>query len=92
MDINKPTSPFKIGKSYFFRTVTHHLTGRVVDINGAFLTLEQAAWIADDGRFHEAMRTGKFNEVEPFSARVFINTASLIDATVWNHELPTEVK
>ena len=84
--------PFEIGKAYFFRTVTHHLTGHVTAIDGKFLTLETAAWIADDGRFNEAMKTGVFSEVEPFSEKVFINTDSLIDATDWPHSLPIKVK
>jgi len=84
--------PFVVGKNYFFRTITHHLTGHVESVHGKFLKLSTAAWIADDGRFSEAMKNGVFSEVEPFSQHVFINTDSLIDAVEWQHALPTETK
>jgi hypothetical protein len=35
---NQPT-PFVVGKAYFIRTVTYHLTGRVKEISGQFLIL-----------------------------------------------------
>lgn len=83
--------PFKIGKSYFFRTVTYHLTGRVSQIVGKFLVLEDAAWIADSGRFNEFVK-GNSNEsleVEPFVKNVFLNIDSITDAT--ESKLYTEV-
>lgn len=75
--------PFEIGGEYFIRTVTHHLTGRVKDIVGKFLILEDAAWIADSGRFNEFFTSPSSNlEVEPFGDReVFVNTDSITDAT-----------
>ena len=75
--------PFEIGGEYFFRTVTYHLTGRVVDIVGKFLILEDAAWIADSGRFHKFF-TDPTNEleVEPFGDRlVNLNIDSIVDST-----------
>ena len=60
-------SPFSIGESLFIRTVTYHLTGKVVGIKviagTAFLVLEQAAWIADSGRFTQAINNGTLSEV-----------------------------
>lgn len=82
------SSPFKIGEKLFIRTVTHHLTGRVTAINGAFLTLSEAAWVADDGRFQEAINKGELNEVEPVDVPVRVNTESFIDVYEWIHELP----
>jgi len=76
--------PFEIGKDYFMRTVTYHLTGRVIDIVGEFLVLEDAAWIADSGRFNEfiAGKETSSLEVEPFGdKKVFVNMASITDAT-----------
>jgi hypothetical protein len=35
-----PETPFQVGKSYFIRTVTYHLTGQVKQILGGFLVLE----------------------------------------------------
>lgn len=85
--------PYELGKNYFIRTVTHHLTGRLVLVTSKELVLEDAAWIADDGRFYEALKTGKLNEVEPFpSGQVIVGRGSLIDACVWNHDLPRTQK
>jgi hypothetical protein len=80
--------PFKVGQAYFFRTVTHHHTGRVRSIHGKFLVLDDAAWIADDGRFSDALKTGTLNEVEPMPEGSGINVDSLIDFAPWNHPLP----
>ena len=78
--------PFEIGKEYFMRTVTYHLTGRVKDIVGKFLILEDAAWIADSGRFHKFFDNPTDTmEVEPFGKRdVFVNIDSVTDATERN--------
>ena len=75
---------WEVGKNYFIRTVTHHLTGRLIAVTNHELWLEDAAWIADDGRFSQAIETGIFEEVEPFPTgrKVAVGRASLIDATV----------
>lgn len=75
--------PFEIGGEYFFRTVTYHLTGRLVDVKGKFLILEDAAWIADSGRFHQFFTNPDSQlEVEPFGDRlVSLNIDSIVDAT-----------
>lgn len=85
--------PFTIGANYFIRTVTHHHTGRLVLVTKTELVLESAAWIADDGRLGEALRTGNFQEVEMFppGRRVIIGRGSLIDATEIG-TLPTVTK
>lgn len=80
-----------VGKKFFFRTVTYHLTGKVKKVIGSILELEDAAWIADSGRFSDALKTGKLSEVEPCGA-AFINTSSITDFFPWNHKLPTEQK
>jgi len=60
-------------------------------IVGKFLVLEQAAWIADSGRFMNAILEGKLDEVEPVK-ECFVNTDTIIDAFVWTHKLPTDQK
>jgi len=84
-----PSLPFKVGEKYYIRTVTNHQTGRVKEIIGKFLILEQAAWIADSGRFMNAILEGKLNEVEPVKEAI-VNTDATVDAFVWEHDLPTE--
>ena len=77
-----------VGKKFFFRTVTYHLTGRVKKVIGSILELEDAAWIADSGRFMQAIRYGVLNEVEPVGV-AFLNINSVTDFFPWIHELPT---
>lgn len=84
--------PFEIGQKYFIRTVTYFLTGEVTDIKDKFLVLKDAAWIADTGRFADALKKGEFNEVEPVETTVFVNTESIVDAYVWTHALPRTQK
>ena len=81
------------GKNVFIRTVTYHYTGRVIEVTAASITLVDAAWIADDGRFNEAMQSGEFSEVEPYPVgrEVTINLGSLIDITTIS-KLPHDVK
>ena len=43
-------NPYNIGANYFIRTVTHHHTGKLVQVTSQELVLVDAAWIADDGR------------------------------------------
>lgn len=88
------THPYSVGKNYFIRTVTHHLTGKLIKVTAKELVLEGAAWIADDGRFHDALKTGKLNEVEPFPSEceVIVGRGSLIDAVEWLHKLPQDQK
>lgn len=85
--------PFNIGGKYFIRTVTHHHTGRLVSVTPTELVLEDAAWIADDGRLTNSLKTGDFNEVEMFppNTRVVIGRGSLIDA-VEISAIPTSQK
>jgi len=78
-----------VGEKYFFRTVTYHLTGRVKRVFGSILELENAAWIADSGRFMNAIKEGKLNEVEPVG-RAYINMDCVVDFFPWTHDLPSK--
>ena len=81
-----------LGKKFFFRTVTYHLVGKVEKIIGEnILKLSSASWIADSGRFMQAIRDGKLNEVEPVGC-AYINIDTCTDFFPWQHELPTEQK
>lgn len=82
----------KIGQKVFIRTVTHHYTGLVTRCNRDWLELEDAAWIADDGRFNNFLKTGEANEIEPFVNPVRIPTGGILDVTEWKFALPREVK
>ena len=82
------TLPFEVGSAYFFRTVTYFATGRVKEIIGKFLVLEDAAWIADTGRFRQAIMDGVLDEVEPVEVPMYLNTDTITDAFVWTNPLP----
>jgi hypothetical protein len=83
---------WEIGKKYFIRTVTMHTTGKLKKLTPKEMLLEKAAWIADSGRFSDALRTGSLDEVEPFLNDLIVNRESIIDATEWTHDLPEEKK
>ena len=85
--------PFEVGKNYFIRTVTHHHTGKLVEVGPQELVLENAAWIADDGRLTDALASCSFKEVEmfPVGSRVIVGRASIIDALVVS-SIPTSQK
>jgi len=76
-----------VGEKFFFRTVTYHLTGRVKKVIGNILELENAAWIADSGRFMQAIKNGELKEVEPVG-RAYINIQAVTDFFPWKHKLP----
>jgi hypothetical protein len=77
------STAYEVGKNYFIRTVTHHYTGKLVEIYRRELVLIDAAWIADDGRFADAIKSESFAEVEPWpkDKRVIIGRDTIIDAT-----------
>ena len=82
----------EVGKCYFIRSVTHHYTGRCTKVNSQWMELEDAAWIADDGRFNEFLKTGNADEVEPYVNPVRIPQGCILDVTEWQHALPADVK
>lgn len=97
-DIREPApqdpgfTPFVIGQSYLIRTVTMIYTGRLAALTPTDFVLEDAAWIADTGRFATALASGFLEEVEPYPGSVIVSRASYVDASVWKHPLPREQK
>ena len=87
----KGESPYQVGQSYLFRLVTLYYTGRVKKVTPKEIILEDAAWIADTGRFSDALKTGVLSEIEPIG-EVIIGRGAVIDASKWNHPLPMEKK
>lgn len=81
-----------IGKNVFVRTVTHHYTGRLAGADAQFLELEEAAWIADDGRFADALKGGTLNEVEPYPGSCLVGVGAVLDISEWLHDLPRTQK
>ncbi len=58
------------GKAYFVRAIPFYYVGefdQYVSVGGVpHIRLIKAAWVADTGRFYDAIQTGNFREVEPF--------------------------
>ena len=79
--VKSDDSHWQIGKAYLIRTVTMIQTGRLVKVTDKELVLEDAAWIADTGRFSDALVSLDFSEVEPFpDGFVIVGRGSVIDA------------
>ena len=77
----KVKSFWRVGEAYLIRTVTMIDTGILVSIDEHEIVLKDAAWIADTGRFNEALKTLNFSEVEPFpDGLVAVGRSALIDA------------
>ena len=80
-----------VGKAWFFRTVTYHIVGKVKRQVGSFLFLKDAAWVADSGRFMQAIKDGTLNEVEPVGEWT-VNLDTVTDFGPWRHKLPLSQK
>lgn len=87
------SSFFKIGKAYLIRTVTMINTGEVVAVNDQEILLKSAAWIADTGRYYDALSKGELKEVEPYPNGVcIIGRGAIVDAAEWTNDLPRSQK
>lgn len=80
-----------VGKKFFIRTVTYHMVGKVEKRMGAFIQLSDASWVADSGRFSNAIKDGTLSEVEPVGT-AWVNLSTVVDFFIWNHPLPKEQK
>lgn len=86
-------TPWPIGKNVLIRTVTMIQVGKLVAVTDQELVLEDAAWVADTGRFAQCLSTGSVGECEPFPVgKVFIGRGAIIDACEWAHPLLRVVK
>jgi hypothetical protein len=71
-----------IGKAYLIQTATGFwMTGRVKADNEDHYVLGKAAWIADTGRFHQAVKLSEFNEVELLAADLILTKQAVVMAT-----------
>jgi len=80
-----------VGKKWFFRSVTYHCVGKVTKVIGQTIRLEGASWVADSGRFMDAIKKGTLNEVEPVG-EMYLNMNTVVDFFAWKFELPKEQK
>lgn len=81
-----------LGSDVLIRTVTFVYTGSVTAIDAHTIELDNAAWIADTGRFAAALATGTLEEVEPYPGVVYVSRSCVVDIAHWNHTLPRTTK
>lgn len=86
--------PYTIGANYQIRTVTMIYTGKLVAVHPEELVINNAAWIADTGRFADACARGTYSEVEPYpeGRQVVIGRGSIVDAFQIDFPLPRTQK
>lgn len=83
----------KVGDNILIRGVTLYYVGHVESVSETEIVLSDASWVADTGRFNEALKTGVLNEVEPFpNGEVTVKQGAIMDYSPWPHALPKEVK
>ena len=89
----KCDNPYHIGENYFIRTVTMIQIGKLIKVTDKELVLEDAIWVADTGRFADALEKGNLDEVEPFPAgEVIVGRGAIIDACIWSNDIVRERK
>lgn len=72
----------EIGKIYLVQTATGFwMAGKVSLETSTYYVLEKAAWIADTGRFHQAVKLSEFSEVEPLARDLLLTKQSIVMAT-----------
>ncbi len=81
---------FKIGEKYLIRCITFYYVGEICAITDSDIVLQNASWVANTGRFHNALKDGSLEEVEPFINNVIVPRGCIVDATQWNHPLPSK--
>ena len=84
--------PYTVGEKYAIRTVTMIYVGELIAVYKDELVLKTCAWVADTGRFHDFLKSGTVNEVEPMPGNVIIGRGGIIDCAVWSHKMLTEQK
>lgn len=84
--------PYQVGKTYLVRAVTFYYIGILKSVYAHELSFSSASWVADTGRYHDALKTGKLNEVEPILGDLIVGRGSIVDMVEWNHKPPMEQK
>lgn len=82
---------FKPGEKVFVETFGKHYLGRVRSADLTTVTLEEASWVADSGRFGTFLKIGRSDGMEVELIGEFELQIMYISAKYpWAHELPKE--
>lgn len=86
---------YAVWNKVFIRTVTSFYTGQIVGVDEHCVHLVDAAWIAETGRFADAMARGfeglsPAPEIEPYpdGRVVSVSRGAIVSACEWPHPLP----
>lgn len=85
-------SMYQLGVNLIIRTVTFIYIGKVTFVSESEVVLEDASWIADTGRFSDALSKGSLNEIEPYPGPCSVSKGGIVDSSPWCHELPRKQK
>jgi len=86
------TLPYEVGSKVLIRTVTMTQVGRIEAVYPKEIVLVDGSWVADTGRFSNALATGELSEVERIPGRYIVGRGAIVDCCEWWHDLPTETK
>jgi len=93
---NKSDHPYEIGKNYLIRTVTMTVVGKLVYVGPHELKMDDASWVADTGRFSNALQKGLYHEesseIEPFNGSAIVGRGAIVDCVEYKHDLPKDTK
>ena len=87
----------EVGENYFIRTVSYFYTGKVREIKGNFVILDDVSCILDTGRLSESIKEGKLeelsvSEIEPLPNGTGINIDGITDFSPITFKLPKKIK
>lgn len=83
----KEPFPYNIGDNVFIRTVTMYYVGKINNLLGQWIVLSNAVWVSDTGVFHNFLKDGTCIEYEGFIDDMSVHINSIIDITIWKHNL-----
>lgn len=82
----------EVGKNYIVFTPAVTLVGKLAALTAWELKLDEAAWVADTGRYHQAFSQGFSqdinSEVEPTGTFAVISRAAVVYCVPYKHPLP----
>jgi hypothetical protein len=84
-----PMFDFLVGQAYYVETFGKFFVGRVSHLTGTTVTLDQAAWVAQTGRYSEFLAKGRADgmEVEPMGDGLELSLAYISVKRPWPHKL-----